>query len=141
MSHMLPENRFPAETEQDTILMDDFISLYESEMKNLNYFNESINRRIRMLKIPYLADKSILLEKQCYSTEISAEWLESQRTRMLKDEISHSHFLFMQSVIESCEELYRTGKIERRARRTEPMKNIYLQNTKQYIRIFSNHST
>ena len=117
MSHMLPENRFPAETEQDTILMDDFISLFESEMKNLDYFNESINRRIRMLKIPYLADKSILLEKQCYSTEISAEWLESQRRRMLKDEISHSHFLFMQSVIESCEELYRTGKIERRARR------------------------
>jgi len=70
VSHMLPENRFSAKTEQVTILMGDFISLYESQMKNLDYFNESINRRIRMLKIPYLADKSILLEKQGYSMPV-----------------------------------------------------------------------
>lgn len=112
---MLLVNKNSIFNEQNTILMKDFIKLYESEMKKLDYSIASISRCSRISKSPYQCDTHPWVNRP-YSSETSSRWLNKQRERLQNGDLSLDQFLVIENAIDACEELYHKGKLEKRAK-------------------------
>lgn len=98
------------------ISMSDFITYFKDEMKKLNYCHDTIHNRISMIKRAYSGSARLIDEAEIYSSENLYGWLNMQKARLDACELSHDRYLYMQNTVDLCEELYHTGRLERRGR-------------------------
>ncbi|MBB6448025.1 tyrosine-type recombinase/integrase [Bacillus benzoevorans] len=98
------------------ISMRDFIKLFEDEMKKLDYCQNTIQSRLLMVNRAYTGSTCGFDEEEIYSSEKLFNWLTVQKDKMSTGEISQDRYLYMQNTVDFCEELYHTGRLERRGR-------------------------
>ena len=124
---------------EDKISMGNFITLFQDEMKKLNYCHSTIHNRISMIKRAYSGSERLIDEAEIYSSEKLYSWLNMQKARLDARELSHDRYLFMQNTVDLCEELYHSGRLERRGRHRKYEKYIpecYKNLHKEFLKVF-----
>jgi integrase len=106
------------------ISIGDFITLFEDEMKKLDYYHDTIHDRILMIKRAYSGSTRLVDEEEVYSSEKLYSWLTVQKARVTTGDISNERYLYMQNTVDFCEELYHFGSLERRGRHRKYTKYI-----------------
>ncbi|MCQ6274682.1 tyrosine-type recombinase/integrase [Bacillus sp. V3B] len=127
---------------QNKISIGDFITLFEDEMKKLNYYPSTIYNRILMIRRAFSGSIRLLDEEEMYSSEKLYDWLNIQKARFDVRELSQDRFLYMQNTVDLCEELYQFGMLVRRGRHRKYDKYIpkcYKMLHKEFLQGLSNH--
>jgi integrase len=124
------------------ISIGDFITLFEDEMKRLDYYHDTIHDRILMIKRAYSGSTRLIDEEEVYSSEKLYSWLTVQKTRVTTGEISNERYLYMQNTVDFCEELYHFGSLKRRGRHRKYTKYIpecYKKLQSEFLQELSGH--
>lgn len=124
------------------ILMCDFITLFKDEMEKLGYHQNTIHNRIVMIRRAYSGTTLSFNEGDMYSSEKLFNWLAVQKNRMATGNLSHDRYLLMHKTVDLCEELYDTGRLERRVRHRKYEKYVpecYKNLQKEFLQSFPSH--
>lgn len=124
------------------ISIGNFITLFEVEMKKLDYFLSTIQHRIIMIKRAFSNSTRLVDEEEVYSSEKLYCWLLAQKARLESGNLSHERYLYMEITVDLCEELYHYGRLERRGRRRKYTKYIpkcYTKLQKEFLQSLSSH--
>ncbi|MFJ5768880.1 site-specific integrase [Psychrobacillus sp. NPDC093180] len=130
---------YPKDKVSSEILMGDFITLFEDEMKKLNYYPSTIYTRILMIRRAFSGSSR---DKEMYSSDKLYGWLNMQKVRLDACELSHDRYLYMQNTVDLCEELYHTGMLVRMGRHRKYEKYIpkcYKKLHKEFLQSLSGH--
>lgn len=134
-----PDNKISSK-----ILMSYFITLFEDEMKKLGYCQDTIHNRIVMIRRAYSGSIRSFGEREIYSSEKLYSWLTVQKNRLDAGAISRDRYLYMANTVDLCEELYHTGRLERRGRHRKYVKYIpecYRKLQKEFLQSLFSHMT
>ena len=132
------ENKISSE-----ISIGDFITLFEYEMKKLNYYPSTIYNRVLMIKRAFSGSACLIDEEEMYSSEKLCSWLNMQKSRLDACELSHDRYLYMQNTVDLCEELYHVGMLVRKGRHRKYEKYIpecYKKLQKEFLQSLSGHT-
>ncbi|WP_010530100.1 tyrosine-type recombinase/integrase [Lentibacillus jeotgali] len=124
------------------ISISEFITLFEDEMKKLDYCHDTIHERILMIKRAYSGSTRLIDQEEVYSSEKLYSWLTVQKARLATGDISHERYLYMQNTVDFCEEIYHFGGLERRGRHRKYTKYIpecYKKLQKKFLQSLSSH--
>ncbi len=125
------------------ISVGNFITLFETEMKKLDYFQSTIHHKVFMIKRAFSNGTRLVNEEEVFSSEKLYNWLMAQKARLNAGNLSRERYLYMEGTVDLCEEIYHFGSLERRGRRrkkyTKYIPDCYKKIQIEFLQSLSSH--